>query len=72
MSTLIFDHRKVLGEGDYGTVFEGKWRGIPVAVKRVPHQCLNSGNERELKALQSLNHPNVIKLLHSESVEYFR
>ncbi len=63
MSTLMFDRRKLMGTGGYGrygTVFEGQWGGIPVAVKRVPN---NSTKEREERALLKFDHPNVIKLL---------
>jgi serine/threonine protein kinase len=65
------NRRKVLGTGGYGTVFEGQWRGIPVAVKRVPN---NSTKEREERALLKLNHPNVIKLLglHIDSDKHFK
>jgi serine/threonine protein kinase len=67
-STLTFDRSKLLGTGAYGTVFEGQWRGIPVAVKRV---MKNSTNERK-KTLLKLNHRNVIKLFHIDSDQDFK
>jgi hypothetical protein len=69
MSTLMFDRSKVLGEGAYGIVFEGRWRGIQVAVKRVPN---NSAKKRNDSTLLDLNHPNVIKLFHIDSDEDFK
>ncbi len=49
-STLTFDRSKVLGIGGFGIVYEGQWRGIPVAVKRV--HINNWTNEREETALK--------------------
>jgi hypothetical protein len=72
MSTLMFDRRKFLGTGGYGrygTVFEGHWRGIPVAVKRVPNNSINEQDESSL--LMKLNHRNVIKLFHIDIDEHF-
>jgi hypothetical protein len=67
----MFDRRKLMGTGGYGrygTVFEGQWRGIPVAVKRVE----NSAKKRNESTLLNLNHPNVIKLFHIDSDEVFK
>ena len=72
MSTVKdFGQNKILGEGRYGTVFEGVWRGKPVAIKRIQLSDISS-NQREEEALQKLEHPNVIKLLHVESDSTFR
>ena len=65
------DSNRILGQGSYGTVFEGVWRGKLVAIKRI-HLIHISSNEREEEALQKLDHPNVIKLLHVESDSTFR
>jgi hypothetical protein len=70
MWTLMSNRRKVMGKGTHSTVFEEHWRGIPVAVKRVPNHF--SSNEREERALLKLNHPNVIKLLHIDSDKHFK
>jgi serine/threonine protein kinase len=71
-STWTLDRSKLLGKGAYGTVFEGQWRGIPVAVKRVPN---NSKKEREARQEESTllklsNHLNVAKLFHIDSDEH--
>ena len=58
-------------EGRYGTVSEGVWRGKLVAIKRIQLTHIAS-NEREEEALQKLDHPNVIKLLHVASDSTFR
>ena len=42
-----------------------------VAVKRIEIDDLNE-KDREGKALQGLDHPNVVKLLHAESDQTFR
>jgi hypothetical protein len=64
------DRTKILAHGGgYGTVFEGQWRGIPVAVKRVPN---NLTKERKKSTLLKLNHRNVIKLFHIDSDEHFK
>ena len=72
MSTVkVLGQNKILGEGRYGIVFEGVWCDKPVAIKRI--QLLHiSSNQREEEALQRLDHPNVIKLLHVESDPMFR
>ena len=72
MSTVkVLGQNKILGEGRYGIVFEGVWCDKPVAIKRI--QLLHiSSNQREEEALQRLDHPNVIKLLHVENDPMFR
>ena len=65
------DKNKILGQGGFGTVFEGVWRGKPVAIKRIQLSDISS-NQREEEALQKLEHPNVIKLLHVASDSTFR
>ena len=72
MSTVKdFGQNKILGEGRYGIVFEGMWCDKPVAIKRIQLLHILS-NQREEEALQRLDHPNVIKLLHVESDPMFR
>ena len=65
------DKNKILGQGGFGKVFEGEWGGKPVAIKRIQLSDISS-NQREEEALQKLEHPNVIKLLHVESDSTFR
>ena len=63
------DRSNRLGEGGYGAVFQGKFNGKDVAVKRID---LPKVDENEELALKQLDHPNVIKLLHSESDNDFK
>jgi serine/threonine protein kinase len=60
---LTLDRKKILGEGGFAIVFEGAWDGVKVAVKRIPLEKAVS-IEQEVKALQMLDHRNVIKLFH--------
>ena len=66
---IKLDRSKRLGEGRYGSVFLGRFNGKEVAVKRLDKD-IDVKNE-EL-ALKQLDHPNVIKLLHSESDNDFK
>lgn len=70
MLTIIRD--KLLGEGCFGTVFEGIWKGIPVAIKRIPVNYIIASCEQEENALKLFDHENVIKLLHVEKDKDFR
>lgn len=69
-----YDRQQVLGKGGCGTVFRGHFNGEDVAVKRIEEdvRLKTSWRDREERAMLSLNHPNVVKLLHSESDENFR
>jgi serine/threonine protein kinase len=66
LNHIKVDVNKILGSGGYGTVFQGEWNNIQVAVKQTLLSKVES-NKREEEALQKLNHPNVIKLLYAES-----
>ena len=63
--------QKVLGTGGYGTVFDGFWDSIPVAIKRLELVRVDS-TEKEEEALRNMKHPNVIKMYHAESDSNFR
>ena len=63
---------KKLGEGRYGIVFEGVWCDKPVAIKRIQLLHISSNQREEEEALQKLDHPNVIKLLHVACDSKFR
>ena len=65
---IEYDREVPLGQGGYGSIFPGKYNGRQVAVKRVQ---LHLVSDIEEKALQRLNHPNVVKLFYSESEENF-
>jgi hypothetical protein len=68
---ISIDRKKVLGEGRYGIVFEGTWMDRKVAVKRIQIENVENNKGGE-EALQILDHPNVVKLLHVESDIDFR
>lgn len=62
--------RKSLGRVAFACVFSGTFQEGRVGVKRV---ALEDVSEREENALNSLmDHPNVIKLLHTEEDQYFK
>lgn len=50
-----------LGSGFFGDVYQGEWRGIPVAIKFV---SVEGADElaRESATLDALDHPNVMRL----------
>ena len=57
---------KFLGQGSYGKVYEGKYKGVPVAVKEIEMkkgETSKSLTEREILEHTKLDHENVLKLL---------
>ena len=70
MNEIKFHREVQLGEGGYGAVFLGTFRGNKVAVKRV--LVIDATNENEEKIMQQLNHPNVVKLFHFYSDYNFK
>jgi len=50
------DEIQWIGSGAQGAVFLGKWRNEEVALKKVRTQ-----RDTEIKHLQHLNHPNIVK-----------
>lgn len=65
MKELRINQKCVLGEGQYGKVIQGTWRGILVAIKIFhnldDHKIRLIRNEFE--AMTKLHHPNIIQLL---------
>ena len=57
---IKYDKTKELGRGSYGTVYRGTFRGIEVAVKRIPQDQVEP---REEEAMCRFDHPNIVKLL---------
>lgn len=55
------DFANILGTGDYGQVVYGTWKGNGVAVKQIPLVKRQTED-----VIRSLDHPNVVKLLHVE------
>lgn len=57
----------MLGEGSFGIVYKGKWRGKFVAVKKLKEEILKHPSEvdkfkRECDILRELKHPNIVEL----------
>ncbi|KAI1294642.1 Mitogen-activated protein kinase kinase kinase 7 [Halotydeus destructor] len=52
----------IVGQGAFGTVKKGQWRGRDVAVKLFDLKQDGQNLEKELIALSRLDHPNIIKL----------
>lgn len=65
---ITYEREKLIGQGNYGTVFHGLWNGVQVAVKRVEPGKDHSLDlvEREQSILKELDHPNVVKLYDVE------
>jgi serine/threonine protein kinase len=69
--SISIDREKILGKGGYGIVYEGTWRDIKVAVKRIQIENVENNKGGE-EALRKLDHPNVVKLYHVESDDDFK
>ena len=61
--TVKIDKNSVLGKGSYGKVYEGKYEGVPVAVKQIKKTSDKYLIDREIKEHIKLEHDNVLKLL---------
>ena len=56
-----------LGEGGFGLVCRGTFKGSEVAIKKVHIDRLTPKRaDREFDVMRMLDHPNVLKLLHVE------
>nr|WIL03466.1 serine/threonine kinase [Cedratvirus plubellavi] len=62
---------KQVGQGSYGVVYEGKWKGVHVAVKRFTKQKMDERNMLEFRtevaflSQPQLQHPNIITFVGS-------
>ncbi|XP_057371130.1 serine/threonine-protein kinase/endoribonuclease IRE1-like [Daphnia carinata] len=65
---IEFERSDLLGCGGFGSVHRGKFKSQSVAVKKI--MKINGKNkvvDNELKILQQLNHPNIVKFVHYAS-----
>jgi serine/threonine protein kinase len=61
------------GEGSFGAVYRGTYRGSQVAIKKIQIDHLQAERiDREHKAMRQLDHRNVLKLLYWEDKNEFR
>ena len=55
-----------IGRGQYGEVFAGRFKGKPIAFKKLLHQQMSRKNTQkfvtEVRVQASLDHPNIVKL----------
>jgi serine/threonine-protein kinase/endoribonuclease IRE1 len=70
MEIKITNKNTPLGSGGYSHVFAGTYKDQVVAVKRI--LLLNATDDNEVKVMQQLDHPNIVKLLHVEKNDDFR
>eukprot|EP01133_Synstelium_polycarpum_P020952 gene20952-25152_t len=58
-----------VGKGNFGEVYKGYWRGVIVAIKKLPAHNVNDAVLREfhkeIELMRNLRHPNVIQFLGS-------
>ena len=60
------EHVKLLGRGSFGEVHSAKWRGTPVAVKRLLRNRITVDDlaafKKECDLMLTLRHPNIVQL----------
>lgn len=52
---------KKLGQGSFGAVYTGKWRGVRCALKFVPQETVNELS-KETKIMDRIDHPNIVRI----------
>jgi len=63
-----------IGKGSYGEVYKAEWRGIIVALKRLPYHLLENPEfmedfRKEAAIMSSLRHPNTLQFLGTCKIE---
>ena len=69
---LCYNKDRILGKGKNGVVYEGKWNGAIVAVKRIELDKINPEYKIYVNFLKKLKHPNVIKLLYTKQSKRYK
>lgn len=54
---------ELLGSGNFSQVYKGSWNGIAVALKKPSSFVQTSDFLEEVKILNALNHPNIIRIM---------
>ncbi len=67
---ITYDRSRRIGKGGFAIVFHGMFNGFPVAVKRIEHE--RRCDDKEERALEMLNHLNIVKLYTFEETNDFR
>lgn len=63
-----------IGKGSYGEVYRARWRGIDVAVKKLPYYLIENKEfmrdfNQEASIMSALRHPNVLQFLGSTMID---
>ncbi|KAL8137795.1 hypothetical protein V2J09_003796 [Rumex salicifolius] len=67
-SELDFSHSTMVGKGSYGEIIKARWRGTPIAVKRMlpsisDDRLAIQDFRHEVELLVKLRHPNIVQFL---------
>eukprot|EP01103_Thecamoeba_quadrilineata_P018218 TRINITY_DN6835_c0_g1_i1.p1 TRINITY_DN6835_c0_g1~~TRINITY_DN6835_c0_g1_i1.p1 ORF type:complete len:313 (-),score=22.55 TRINITY_DN6835_c0_g1_i1:108-1046(-) len=61
---------RLIGQGSFGKIYKGTWRGSPVAIKTLlPVKRGKSQLENEIHLIRTLSHENVVRFLGSLSYD---
>jgi serine/threonine protein kinase len=63
---------KQLGQGGYGLVYRGTFRGRDAIKRILIGRQTPERSSREYEVMRILDHPNVMKLLHMKEEKEFR